>query len=126
MKIINDNDIIITYLFEDENCDPIDLSVFSGITAKVFQKGYEIAKFSLNAQSGFGGIDLSSPTTDGLITFYLNAEDLRQAFDTIEVFFEIKTVQTDTNFNNSTKEESTGDIFLGKLIKTQLTNITFN
>lgn len=126
MNIINDTDITIRHILEDANCDPIDVSTFSGITAKVYQKGYEIAKFSKNAQIGFGTIDISITPTDGALTFYLNAEDLRQAIDTIEVFYEIKTELANTNFDNNTKEDSTGPIFLGKLIKTELTNITFN
>jgi hypothetical protein len=125
MKIINDTDITITHILEDSNCDPIDVSTFSGITAKVFQKGYEIAKYSKNAQLGFRTIDLSITPTDGTLTFYLNADDLRLAVDSIEVFYEIKTEIANTNFDNNTKEESIGPIFLGKLIKTELTNITF-
>ena len=57
MNIINDTDITIRHILEDANCDPIDVSTFSGITAKVYQKGYEIAKFSKNAQFGFRTID---------------------------------------------------------------------
>ena len=91
MKIINDTDITIIHILEDSNCDPIDVSTFSGITAKVFQKGYEIAKYSKNAQLGFRTIDLSITPTDGTLTFYLNADDLRLAVDSIEVFYEIKT-----------------------------------
>ena len=49
MTTISDTDIEITYTFEDEKCEPIDTSVFSGIVAKVYQRGLVIAKFSLNS-----------------------------------------------------------------------------
>ena len=126
MALINDTDITITHAFVDEIGDPIDLAGFTGFIAKVFQKGIEIDKFSSNVQVGFGLIDLSSPTTDGIITFHVNAEKLRQGIDSLDVFYEIKTEKANAKFENSTEESSTGALLLGTLTKTKLTNETFS
>lgn len=125
MDIINDTDHTITHTLCDVNGDPIDTSVFTGIVAKVFQKGVEIDKFSFNAQSGFGTIKKIAPTASGVVEFYLNAEKLRQGIDGHEVFYEIKTEKTNSDFDGSTEESSIGAQSLGKLEKTKLTNETF-
>ena len=126
MSIINDTDREIKHVFEDINFDPIDTAQFSGIIARVFQRGVEIDKFSLNTQTGFGDIISTAPSTSGEISFYINAEKLRQAIDGFSVYYEIKTEKTNINFENNTEESSTGEIFIGKLLKTKLTNQTFN
>ena len=126
MDIINDTDHTISHTLVDIDGDPIDTSTFSGIIAKVFQKGIEIDKFSFNTQTGFGDIVKVAPTASGVVEFYLNAEKLRQGVNGHEVFYEIKTEIANANFENDTEESSTGAISLGKLIKTKLTNETFN
>ena len=126
MDIINDTDRVITHTFLDESGVAINTDDFSGIIAKVFQKGREIDKFSFNAQAGFGTIVKKSPSADGIIEFYLNAEKLRQGIDGHELFFEVKTQKTNANFANSTEESSSGEILIGKLVKTKLTNETFS
>ena len=126
MSIINDIDKIINYTFLDANLEPIDTAIYTGIIAKVYQKGVEIDKFSLNTQTGFGAIVRQGVSTLGVIEFYLNAEKLRQGVDGFELFYEIKTEKANTDFENDTEESSTGEISLGKLTKTELTNTTFS
>lgn len=126
MNIINDTDHTITHTLCDANGDPIDTTVFTGIVAKVFQKGLEIDKFSLNAQSGYGTLIKVAPTASGVVEFYLNADKLRQGIDGHDVYYEIKTEKANNDFENNTEESSIGAQLLGRLEKTKLTNETFS
>jgi len=125
MNIINDTDLTIVHTLVDLAGDPIDTGTLSGIVAKVFQKGLEIDKFSFNTQSGYESIVKLSPNASGGIEFYLNAEKLRKGINSHELFYEVKTEKSNTNFENNTEEVSTGPILLGTLKKTKLTNETF-
>lgn len=126
MEIINDTDQTIVHTLVDGNGDAIDTSLFTGIVAKVFQKGTEIDKFSMNTQSGFGDIIKATPAASGGIEFYLNASRLRSGISGFELFYEIKTQIANTDFENNTETSSTGAISLGILEKTKLVNETFS
>ena len=124
MNVINDTNHTISQTICDENLDPIDTSLLTGIVAKVFQKGKELDKFSFNTQSGYRTIVKVSPNASGVLEFYLNAENLRQGIDGHEVFYEIKYELANTNFDSNTEERSTGPLSLGTLQKTKLANET--
>ena len=124
MAIIRDTDKTIVHILLDESGVVIDLDTLSGIIAKVFQKGTEIDKFSLNAQTGFNTIEKTDPS-NGILTFFLNAENLRKAKAPYEVFYKIKYEKVNTDFDNDVEERSTGAISLGKLQSSKLINNTF-
>ena len=124
-NIIKDTDQEIEIIINDENCNPVNLTGFSGIVVNIFQRDCLIDKFSLNAQSGFRSLTITD-AINGKFEIYLNADQLNDCIDTQPIYYEVKTEAVNVNFDGGVENKSTGEIELGVLEKTKLKNISFS
>jgi hypothetical protein len=125
MAIITDTDQEIEIIINDESCNPIDLTGFSGIVVDIFQKGCHIDKFSLNAQAGFRQLVITD-APNGKFEIYLNADQLNGCINSQPIYYEVKTEAVNLNFDGGVENKSTGIVELGTLEKTNTKNISFN
>jgi len=123
-NIVKDTDTTILLTVTDENATPIDLTTLAGYVVEVFQKNILFDKFSKNTQAGFRDIN-ETDGTNGKFEIYLNAENTKNGVIGKEVFFEVKTLTVDANFDNGTNETSTGVQCLGELVRSELKRETF-
>ena len=124
-EIVKDTDTTIEIVVTDEvTGDPIDLTLLSGYIVEVFQKNILFDKFTKNAQAGFRDIN-ETDGANGKFEIYLNAANTKKGIVNKEVFYEVKTVAVDANFDSGTNESGTGEVSLGLLVDSQLKYKTF-
>lgn len=123
--IVQDTDTTIEITIKDADGNPIDMGNLAGMVIEVFQKNVEFDKFSLVAQAGFRDINVID-APNGVVEIYLNAENTVGGEIGCMVYYEVKTQSTNTNFDNSTEEKSTGWLEIAKLVDSELINETFS
>jgi hypothetical protein len=122
--IVKDTDTPIQIILTDENGDAIDLSGLAGFVVEVFQKNILFDKFSLNTQAGFRSINVTD-AVNGKFEIYLNAANTSKGVVGKEIFYEVKTVAVNANFDSGTEEKSSGKIALATLVDSDLKQETF-
>jgi len=122
--IVKDTDTPIEIILTDENGDAIDLSGLAGFVVEVFQKNILFDKFSLNTQAGFRSINVTD-AANGKFEIYLNAANTSKGVVGKEIFYEVKTVAVNANFDSGTEEKSSGKIALATLVDSDLKQETF-
>ena len=122
--IVKDTDTPIEITVTDELGAAVDLSTLAGIICRVFQKNIDFDKFSLNAQAGFRSINVTDGP-NGKFEIYLNAANTSKGYVGKPVYYEVKTVAVNANFDSGTEEKSSGIIELAELTDSELKQETF-
>lgn len=117
--MIKGTDTTIKIVIKDQTGTPIDLSGLAGLVVIVYQKGYTIDQFSLNPQIGFRFINITDGP-NGEFEIYVNASQTKNAFVGKDVFYEVKTIAVDLNFDGGDITKSSGEIKLCELKESQL------
>lgn len=124
MPIVKDTDTTIEITLKNQAGVVIDLATLSGYVVEVFQKGIAFDQFSKNAQAGYRTVN-ETDATNGVFQIYLNAANTIKGQVGREVFYEVKTLAVNANFDTSTEEHSGGIVSLGVLQATETKLQTF-
>ncbi len=122
--IYKDSDTTIDLTITDGTGAPIDINTLSGLVVKIFQKDFDIDKFSLQPQSGFRSIAIKD-AANGIVQLYLNADNLNGGAIDEMIYYEVKTQVVNTNFDSGTEEKSSGIQTLALLKDTGLKDVSF-
>lgn len=92
-------DKIVVITLTDENGDPIDPSSFVGLVVEVYEQlGQPIAKYSLNAASGYGTIN---NINSGAGTFEINLKrSIIKKYLRKKLLAEVKSVESNADFED--------------------------
>lgn len=123
--LIKDSDSVLRVQLKDKNREEIDLTSVTDIIAKIYQKGRELKKYSLQNQSGFGKIKKFDAAL-GKIDVFLNGEDLEDGLNNQNVFLEVKYQEANVDFDGGQQEVSTAAICLGSLCDSELIDETYS
>jgi hypothetical protein len=125
LPIINkDTDATVELTLKDEAGLPIDIATLAGMVVLVYQERFDIDKFSLNAQVGFGTINVTD-APNGVFRVYINNAKTANGICGKPIYYEIKTTAVDANFTGGTVEKSTGGVLLATLEESKLKSTTF-
>jgi len=122
--IVKDTDTPIEITVTDESGAAVDLTTLAGIVCEVFQKNIHFDKFSLNTQTGYRDINVTDGP-NGKFEIYLNASNTKSGYIGKAIFYEVKTLIVNTNFDSGTEEKSSGIIELATLGGSELKRETF-
>jgi hypothetical protein len=123
--IVKDTDTTIEITLKDELGAVIDLSTLSGYVVEVFQENCLFDQFSKNVQVGYRAVT-ETDAANGVFEIYLNASNTVKGQVGRPVFYEVKTLAINANFDSGTEEKSTGRILLGTLQATDTKAQTFS
>jgi len=115
MPIIKDTDNTIEITLKDQDGVAIDLSTLAGYVVEVYQKpNILFDQFSQQVQTGYRTTN-ETDAVNGVFEIYLNAANTSKGQVGREVFYEVKTLAVNANFDGATEEHSGGEISLGNL-----------
>lgn len=124
--IVKDTDTTIEITLTDANGVAIDLSTLSGYVVEVFQKPNKVLdQFSKNAQAGYRSVN-ETDIPNGVFEIYLNASNTANGMAGRDVFYEVKTLAVNANFDSGTEEKSTKPVLLGTLEESKTQQQTFS
>ena len=106
----------------------VDISGLAGLLIKVFQVvngvRVDIDNFSLNAQTGWRAITVVT-AAEGKIKIFLNADNLKLGTVGEIIYYELKTIAVNVNFDSGTEERSNERAILAKLVSSELIDKDF-